>query len=199
MADVACAIIAGGSARRLGGAVKALLTIDGTPIIERQLAVLRGRVSAIGIAANDPEPYRATGLPVFPDRIVGAGPLAGLEAALGFFRRPYVLALACDMPHFDERLLTLLLSRRGPEVDAVVPMVGGRPEPLCALYARRLLPIVRRRLETGRRAARGLFDEPDVRVAWLSEAELRAQDPTLRALANVNTPEQLATHSRSES
>ena len=190
-ADVACAIIAGGQARRLGGRVKAHIPIAGTTIIERQMRALRGRVAAIGIAANDPAPYADTGLPVFPDRMPGKGPLSGLEAAMSFFAHPYVLALACDMPYFDERLLALLLARRRADVDVVIPVRNGRPEPLCALYARRLLPVVRARLSADRLAVHGLLDEPGVRAVRIAEAELRAIDADLTFLRNVNTPADL--------
>lgn len=190
--DVAGAIIAGGQARRMGGRVKALIEVDGAPILTRQLEILRGRVSAIAIAANDPAPYGFTGLPVIADRVPGAGPLAGLEAALAHFcERAWVLALACDMPHIDGRLIDLLLARRGPDIDVVVPVRDGRPEPLCALYARRLLPIVSARIDRQRLAVHGLFDEPGVRVTRIAEAEMRALDPELGFLRNVNRPEDL--------
>ena len=190
--DVACAIIAGGRARRMGGRVKALIEVEGKTILDRQRAALTGRVATVLIAANDARPYADTGLQVVPDRVPDKGPLAGLSAAMHMCSQPYLLALACDMPYFDGRLLELLCARRGPSVDIVVPVVGGRPEPLCALYARRLLPLVDMRLEQERLAANGLIREPGLAVVPIEESELRQLDPELRFLANLNTPGDVA-------
>jgi len=74
-ANVAAAILAGGSGSRMGaGVVKGLLPVGGQRIIDRQLAVLRPLFSEVLIAANDPEPWADLGLRVVPDRIV-SGPL----------------------------------------------------------------------------------------------------------------------------
>lgn len=190
--DVAAAIIAGGRARRLGGRVKALIEVGGATILERQLSVLRTRVTAIAIAANDPRPYRESGLPVLPDRLPGKGPLAGLDAALAWCPRPYLLAVACDMPHLDPRVLDLLLARRAPDIDIVVPYIADRPEPLCALYARSVAPVLERRLAAGRLRAADLMQDANLAVARVSEDEWRALDPELRALTNINTPDDLS-------
>jgi len=40
---------------------------------------------------------------------------------------------------------------------------------------------------TGRKASR-LLTDAGLAVRWISEAEIRALDPTLRSLANVNAP-----------
>ncbi|HVV48507.1 MAG TPA: NTP transferase domain-containing protein, partial [Polyangia bacterium] len=76
------AIIAGGPARRLGGAVKPLLEVGGRAVADRQLAVLRPLDARVFAVANDPAPWRARGVEVVADRVAGAGPLAGLGAAL---------------------------------------------------------------------------------------------------------------------
>jgi molybdopterin-guanine dinucleotide biosynthesis protein A len=189
--DVAAVIIAGGQASRLGGRVKALIQVDGTSILERQLSLLRAHFSAIAIAANDPLPYRAYGVSVLPDRIPGQGPLAGLSAALAWCPRPYLLAVACDMPYLDQRVLDLLLPRRAPGVDIVAPYIGGRPEPLCALYARSVAPVLEQRLAAGQLRAASLIQHAGLTVARVSEQQWRALDPELRTLTNINTPDDL--------
>src|SRR5438034_1258984 len=68
--------------------------------------------------------------------------------------------------------------------------VGGRLEPLHARYARSLLDEVRARLDRGERSLVALLEAVD--LAIIDEPALRAADPTLLTLANVNTPEDLA-------
>lgn len=189
--DAACAIIAGGMASRFGGQVKALIEIDGKSILSRLLEVLEPRFSELVVAANDPAPYADTGLPVVADEVPGQGPLAGIAAALRWCRRPYLFAIACDMPYPSIEVVDLLLSRRAPGVDIVVPMVGELPEPLCALYHRRCLPVLEERLQSGRRKASGLITDGGLGVARVYEPELRAIDAELGFLTNINTASDL--------
>src|SRR5712692_88293 len=81
------AILAGGRSRRLGGLNKAtrdLAPLGGASVLDRQLARLRRVVDRTIIIANDAEAFRATGVPVIPDR---------------------TLVMACDMPFVSEALL----------------------------------------------------------------------------------------------
>lgn len=175
----------------MAGQVKSLMEIDGRTILDRVLEVLRPRFAAIAISANDPTPYSGTGLPVLPDQILGQGPLAGLAAALRWCRRPYLLVVAGDMPYPSRRLVDLLLSRRAPRVDVIAPFVGEQPEPLFALYSRRVLPVVEQRLARGRLDVRGLVTDEGLSLTRVYEAELRVIDPTLRCLTNLNSAKDL--------
>ncbi len=189
--DAACVIVAGGKASRLGHRVKALLEVGGHSILDRALEVLEPRFAALAIAANDAAPFQGRGLPIVADEVPGQGPLAGIQSALRWCRRPYVLVVPCDMPFLDGRIIDLLLSRRGPGIDAVVPFVGELPEPLFALYGRPCLPVLERRLKAGQYRASGLALDEALTVARVGESDLRAIDPELTFLTNVNTPADL--------
>jgi molybdopterin-guanine dinucleotide biosynthesis protein A len=177
---VAAAILAGGRARRLGGAVKGLLVVQGRRIVDRQLDALRPAFARVFIVANDPAPWRELSVACVPDRVPGAGPLAGIDAALAALRddEDAVLCVGGDMPFLDRRLLERLRDE-APDADAVVARVQARPEPLCARYGRRAAAAVRARLGDGRLRATDLLD--DLRVAWVDT----------QALDNVNTPDDL--------
>ena len=180
------AIIAGGKGTRLGGQVKGLLVVGGQRIVDRQLAALRAGFDSLVIVANDPEPWRDTGVAVVGDRWPDAGPLAGIEAALAHFAAAdSVVCVAGDMPFLQPALLSLLRDASG-DADAVVARAAGQPQPLLARYATRLQPIIAARLAAGQRAVHRLYHE--VNVAWLDEAALRAVDPALDSLRDVNTP-----------
>ena len=187
--DVTGCILAGGRGRRLGGALKPLLIVDGERIVDRQRRVLAPRVAALLIAVAGPGPLAELGLPAVFDRTADAGPLAGIDAALAARARPWLLVVAGDMPELRGAVLDLLLAARRPDVDAVVPRVGGYPEPLLALYGQGAAPVIARALTDGRRKTQAILDE--LRVAWLDEAAIRAVDPELASLRNVNQPHQL--------
>jgi molybdenum cofactor guanylyltransferase len=187
--NVCAAVIAGGKAERLGGQPKGLLQVSGRRIVDRQLEVLRGVFGRVFLVANDPAPWAGLGLEIVADRVPGRGPLAGLDAALGALApgEEAVVCVAGDMPFLDARALSLL--RDHPPAGAVVPLVTGHPEPLFARYARGCLPAIQRALAEGRLKTQAVLAELD--VAYLDESRLRAIDPTLKFLTNVNTPEDL--------
>jgi len=186
-AEVAAAIVAGGDARRLGGAVKPLLVVEGRRIIDRQLDVLRPLFARVVIVANDPAPFAGLEVPVIPDRVGrGRGPLAGIDAALAWLPpdADAVVCVAGDMPFVSPAVLRAL--RDAPPADAVAPRPNGKLEPLCARYARALAPAIAGALAAGELAVHALLARPG--VAFLEGDELRALDPTLLSFANVNTP-----------
>jgi molybdenum cofactor guanylyltransferase len=184
----AAAILAGGKATRMGGRQKAFLEIDGRRIVDRQLEVLRPLFEEILVVANDPAPWRELRLPVHPDVVSAQGPLAGILTAIEAARADAVVVVACDMPFLDPRALAMLRDAP-PEADVVVPVVDGRPEPLHARYSRRCAPEIRRRLEGGDLKIARFFDA--VATQAIDEATLRALDPKLRFLTNVNAPDDL--------
>src|SRR5258706_13608630 len=80
--SVAAAIIAGGEGPRLGGVEKAALEIGGRSIAARTLEVVRGAFERVVVVANAPGVWAGLGVEVVPDVFRGAGPLAGVHAAL---------------------------------------------------------------------------------------------------------------------
>ena len=189
--QISAAILAGGRARRFGGADKASLVVGGTRIIERQLAALDTVADDIRIVSNDPERYATLGVRVIPDRIVGAGPIGGLHAALVDAVHHGVIVLACDLPFVTAALLEALVAEfdRGEAVDVVVPRSARGLEPLCAVYAARCAETARHRIEAGNLEVRGLLN--DVRVRELGPEVLAPfEDGSL--FLNVNTPHDYA-------
>jgi len=102
---------------------------------------------------------------------------------------PHVFVAACDMPGLDADVIRFLLDRIG-DADAVVPRWDHDIEPLHAVYAVRLLPLVEETLRAGRHAMREFL--PRVRVDYVAEDELKRIRGTARSMLNVNTPEELA-------
>lgn len=201
---LAAAILAGGSARRLGGVCKPLLQVGAMPILDRQLAVLRelGLRCLVVAAPDSPcEALRAgRAVEIVRDVVPGAGPLGGLHAALAALRAEEtgLLCLGGDLPFVPVALLRELCARAGRGPAAVVPRGPRGPEPLCAVYHRELLVPVEHRLRAGQRALVALLAELDAggRVTWLEGAALRALDPADDLLVNVNTPEELSAAER---
>jgi molybdopterin-guanine dinucleotide biosynthesis protein A len=187
--DVSAAIVAGGQARRFGGADKSRLLVDGRAIIVRQLEVLQRITPSVMIIANDPTRFADLAVPVRPDLLPGTGALGGLYTALVQAPADRVLVVACDLPHLHEGLLTRLTDLAASADGAWVRTARG-PEPFLACYRRHAAEAVRRALDLGRLRAGDL--ETVLDMAVLDEAGVAAFGPVARLLANVNSPEDYA-------
>lgn len=173
------------------GRPKETLPWRGSTLIERKVADLAPGFDEVLIATSAPErlPENLRSRAV-SDRRVDAGPLAGLEAGLESARNEVLVLVACDMPYVDLALTETLLDRLGRH-DAVVPWVGSRPDPLCAVYTRRVLATVRATLDSASGAGAGprttaILDQLDVR--YLGALEFRLSGLDQRLLWNLNTP-----------
>jgi molybdopterin-guanine dinucleotide biosynthesis protein A len=62
--------------------------------------------------------------------------------------------------------------------------------PLHAVYRRTCLPLIQAAIDRGDRRLNAFL--PDAKVRYFGAEEIRAHDPDLRSLLNVNTPEELA-------
>ncbi len=195
--DVTAVILAGGVARRMGGAQKAFLDLGGDAILDRQIAVLRPRFAeilvAVGLGGQDAEAataFAARDLRPVVDRFTGSGPLAGLHAALLASRTAWVFAFACDMPFLDGDLIDrmVMMAVIEQEVDAFVPLRRGKAEALHALYRTTAADEAERCLQSGRRAMVDLL--AGVRTKLLKERDLPGMTQSY-TWVNLNTPDEL--------
>ena len=188
-AFTAFSILAGGKSSRMG-TNKALLEVGGSGMLERAAALLRPLVGQLFVVADDAAAYAGLDLPIVPDRHPGCGAVGGIHAALLHAAQPLVLCVACDMPHLGRGVVELLLAAARPDDDALVPRVGGRPEPLLAVYGTSARAGFERAIASGRLRVMDALEGLNVR--YLEERVLRVADPTLRSFVNVNTPKELA-------
>ena len=180
------AILAGGRARRFGGRPKALLPIGDQRIIDHQIAVLRTVADQLAIVTIDRDRYEALGVPVWEDLVSGAGPLGGIYTALVNATTSHTLVVAGDMPFLTAPFLQYLTQVSG-DVDVAIPRTADGHQPLCACYARRCAPVLRRSIEGKALKVTDLLSEVSVRE--LGPAEIEPFDPDGRLFFNINTPD----------
>lgn len=170
------------------GTDKALLRLrpGGPRLLEMVLAAVKPLVNEIVISTNRPDAYAWTGLPLVADNFPNCGPLAGLEAGLAASGAGINLVVACDMPWLETSLLAFLLEQ-APGWQAVVPLnQEGRAEPLCAVYSRECLPVIRRHLAENSLKMSGWLEE--VKTLFVPDQTLAKFDPELRSFRNLNRP-----------
>jgi molybdopterin-guanine dinucleotide biosynthesis protein A len=117
---------------------------------------------------------------VLPDEVPACGPAAGIYTALSSTTTNWNLILACDMPAVSAAILRRLLDETANSDARCIVAAGscGEPEPLCAVYHRRCLPVLARAIEEKRFKMRDLVKEMGALLVTVPAA----------ALANVNTP-----------
>jgi molybdopterin-guanine dinucleotide biosynthesis protein A len=188
------AILAGGAARRMAGATKALLQVNGRTILDTLAVTLSGRFAEILLVAKEPEAFQVmqTGAPwrLVLDDSPARSSLTGICTALKHARTDHVFITACDTPLLRPELLSALLEHLRPEDDVVLPLKpDGYFEPLCAVYSRRCLPHIEAQLQREDYKIIRFFDK--VRVSPLPVETLLRADPDLVTFRNANTPEEL--------
>ena len=184
-------ILCGGKSTRMGTA-KALLPFGPELMLERVLRLLSQVV-----AKEDIVVVAAVGqtLPTLPDGVLltcdareDRGPLEGLAAGLAAFedRVDAVYATSCDVPllvpAFVERMFELL-----GDHEIAVPKDGKFHHPLAAVYRLSVLDHVRQLLAADRLRPFFLFQKLFTNEVLVDE--LRAVDPELLTLENLNCPE----------
>jgi molybdopterin-guanine dinucleotide biosynthesis protein A len=130
--DLTGLVLAGGASRRMGGD-KALLHVDGRPLVDHVALRLASVCTTVLVA---PGPRLLPDLPwkQVDDHVAGEGPLSGIIGGLAAASTPLVAVVAVDMPHVDPAVLVSLADAWDGQ-PAVVPVVGGRTQPLHAVYA----------------------------------------------------------------
>lgn len=196
-------MLAGGASSRMGRD-KALLPFGASCLLSQAL----GSLSALRL----PTPPRIAGARtdlsafavVVPDLHPGCGPLSGIEAALAASSQPLNLLLAVDLPFMPFAFLRVLLQRASlTEALITVPYVTGRPQPLCAVYHRDLLPRVTTRISDGKYKASNLIEDDRLRssVDRFDMELVTTTNPEISSLSplpwrewfrNLNSPKDLA-------
>jgi len=183
--DITAVILAGGRGRRMGGADKGLLPLNGSPLIEHVLATIEPQVGPILINANrNQEFYHSLGYPVIADAHPGfQGPLAGFAAGLKASVTAYVLLLPCDAPllpdDYAKRMVAALLAGT---CDIAIAHDGQRPQPVHALISCALAHDLQRFLDQGGRKIDRWYGQQRTTLADFSHCP--------EAFRNLNTPEQ---------
>ncbi|MDJ0380747.1 NTP transferase domain-containing protein [Streptomyces sp. G-G2] len=138
-------VLAGGAARRLGGADKPALSVGGRALLDRVLDACADAADTVVVGGPRPtaRPVRWT-----REEPPGGGPLAALAAGLRHTTADLVLVLSADLPFLDRETVRALrraatgegAPAEGPVTDgpmadgALLRDADGRDQPLVAAY-----------------------------------------------------------------
>ncbi|KFJ89663.1 molybdopterin-guanine dinucleotide biosynthesis protein A [Pseudomonas sp. 1-7] len=182
-------LLSGGRGQRMGGHDKGLLDWRGRPLIAWLHDLTRPLSDDLIISCNrNTERYAP-----YADQLVTdedqdfQGPLAGIRAGMTAARHEQMLVLPCDAPLIDHALIESLLAHAGTQ--PVVIRQGNYWQPLFCLLPTRLKDDLERAWQSGERSPQ----------RWFGKLAPIAVDCPIEdaRLANLNTPETLASHAPS--
>jgi molybdopterin-guanine dinucleotide biosynthesis protein A len=189
--DCTGVVLAGGKSSRFGSN-KALVKLTGKPLIKYPCKVLDDLFGKNLLITNTPDQYNFLGWPTVADIYPGAGPLAGIHAALSAIDTPLMFVAGCDMPFLDRELIAYLHSL-ATDFDAVVPHTVKGLEPLHAVYRRNTVAVIAENLR------KGVFRLHDIlsglKIREVGQNEIIANSATgLDSFRNINTLDDLKTN-----
>ncbi|MHC5824118.1 MAG: molybdenum cofactor guanylyltransferase, partial [Nostoc sp.] len=143
-------VLAGGKSSRMGHD-KALIPIQGVPLLQRVCAIAQNCADAVYVVTPWPERYEDLLLPScqfirevsLSGESLAHGPLVGFAQGLAEVQTEWVLLLACDLPRLRVEVLQNWVTKLDSVGDDAIAALADHPkgwEPLCGFYRRRCLP-----------------------------------------------------------
>ncbi|WP_445631014.1 molybdenum cofactor guanylyltransferase [Nostoc sp. DSM 114167] len=186
-------VLSGGKSSRMGQD-KALIPIQGIPLLQRVCGIAQSCADVVYVVTPWPERYQDLLLPgcqfirevPLSGESLAHGPLVGFAQGLAEVETEWVLLLACDLPRLRVEVLQDWVTRLDRVRDNAIAALACHPkgwEPLCGFYRRRCLPQLLEFINQGGRSFQQWLRQYPVEVLPLAEPEM---------LLNCNTPEDLA-------
>jgi molybdopterin-guanine dinucleotide biosynthesis protein A len=169
------------------GVDKALLVVDGEPMVVRAAAALADAgASEVSVIGGDAGVLASLGLRTVADRWPAEGPLGGLVTALDGARADVVVVLAADLLRPDPAAIRGVVDvlARVDGADLAVPIVDGRAQWLHAAWRRGCRGHLEQEFAAGERAIHRA-------VAASGLVVVDATDLPAAAVADADTPDQL--------
>ena len=176
------AILAGGSGRRIGGD-KAIVELQGRPLISYPLEAVREALGQVAILAKaDTKLPYVSGVTVWIEPEPRAHPLIGITQALALADGRPVLVCGADLPFVSAQLIRKLARANPGRAPAVVASARGAMQPLLGCYQWRALESLRRGAADTSRPVRDSIE-------GLEPVLLEVDDPD--ELFDVDSPDDL--------
>lgn len=181
--DISAFIIAGGKSRRFGDD-KSLFMFRGRPLIEYVVEAIQQVIEKIVIVGDNSGKFDYLGLPSHGDIISGIGPLGGLHTALKIAETEKIFVFACDMPGLNTGLIRYMSALTIGSHDAIVPVIDGFYEPLHAVYSKKCIEPVEKRINEGTRQIVSILK--DFTIRKVTEEEISAYANPQTVFRNIN-------------
>lgn len=198
--SLAAIVLAGGQSSRMGQD-KALIPVQGVPLLRRTCEVALQCVSQVYVVTPRPEVYQ----PLLPpqchlvlekplfNETQPQGPLVGFAQGVAVVPTDWVLLLACDLPYLQADLLQRWMQQLAPLQPAIAALLPHHKkgwEPLCGFYRTNSLSRLNAFIQRGGRSFQQWLAQETVQEIVFSSVEpIHTREQ--RMLFNCNTPSEL--------
>ena len=194
------AILCGGKSKRFGSD-KTFHYIGDKTILENVYDKFKNKSDDIFLQTSNHDSNKKKkfklNVKIYHDVIPDKGPLGGIYAALSNAKYDKVFIVAGDLPFVDENIISELKIFDNHSI--VVPKwQNGFVEPLCALYSKDIMPIVKKRLDSDNLKINDCFKEiennnrGDFKIKYLSIEDLiQNNNISKNCFNNINCLEDL--------
>lgn len=179
-------VLAGGNSLRLGRS-KAMEKAGGQTLLQwviDSLTLLDSEILVVIAPGQPPPRCLREEVRIAVDLYPGKAALGGIYTGLAVSNSFHNLVVACDMPFLNLALLRYLI-QLSADFDAVVPQIGGKIEPLHAIYSKNCLAPIEQQIKQGQLKVRGFLDK--VKVRYVDDQKIAQLDPQYLSFFNVNT------------
>lgn len=174
-------VLAGGKSSRMGRD-KALIEIEGVPLLKRTCDAARHCTDSIYVVTSWRDRYARIAPDVqWIEESSPRSPIVAFAEALEQVSTDWVLLLACDLPRLQGETLKQWTSQLA-DTAIVVAKTDQRWEPLCGFYRRDRLPSLQTYLAQGSRSFQRWLDSESVQELVIRDRQI---------LFNCNSPEDL--------
>jgi molybdopterin-guanine dinucleotide biosynthesis protein A len=161
-------ILAGGQSRRFGSP-KAIAKRDGIPFYQYSVEVLTRFCSSTVIVTNPTLSHlfqvENQSVTVVNDdnAYKGQGPLAGIYSGMNAVIGEWYIVLPIDVPFIEEWVIQYLVDAVEPGIEAIVPIVSDKQQPLIAVYHHSVKDRIVEQLSKGNRSMNSILTEINVK------------------------------------
>ncbi len=181
---ISIGILAGGKSSRMGQD-KALIKIGNERIIEK-LSKELSFFSEVIISAGNKDSYKDLGIPIVCDEHKDIGPMEGIYQVLLHAKEDYVFICAADMPFISREIVSYLSGYISSDHECYVITDDEHIQPLCAIYSKKVLPVIEELISKGEYRLREIFKRTGTK--YISLEFTRFDKKTVQ---NINTREDL--------
>lgn len=180
--EISIGIVAGGKSSRMGSS-KALLELNGKSFLKSVYDELKGSGNVlISVAKKGDYSDLCLDATFVYDEHKEIGAIEGIYQILKNARTEYVFICASDMPLINKDVVDYLSEFICSDYDCYVTVSEDRIHPLCAIYSKKLLPLIEKHIADGKYRLMDILR--DARTKYIS-LEKSAID--VKVVKNINT------------
>ncbi|PZD84759.1 molybdenum cofactor guanylyltransferase [Bacilli bacterium] len=171
-------VLSGGQSRRFGSP-KAFARKDGKYFYQYSIDALSSVVDSFVLVTNPTLIGKflyeqEVNFAIITDKkeYEGLGPLAGIFSGMEYIRGDWYVISPIDVPFINGNIFQSLLLHRDKNIDAIIPVVSGKIQPLLSIYHYRVKRLIQLQLKSNTLSVQELLKK--CRVKYVSMEEEKA-------------------------